>query len=606
MKIRVVSIHKNRRGVALLYAVSSAFVAAGMVTLMLGVALASDKTADVQSDAAQADFLAAGALEAAKKSVQSSIANWTAIPSTGTIDIDGHTATYVVRETGFNRTSQDPVGIQSIETGYEIRAESQFGAHASQAYRIVNARSTPLLQFAVFYNDDLEIAPGPNMTIAGRVHSNRNMHLSPDATLRLNTNYVHAVGNLYRNRKDDPTRSPGTVLIREFVTNPWNATEPVGYATMWSKAQLQALGPASIGGYDSNFTTGYDHNGNGVWTDTGDILPFGLGALAYWDAPTGYTGGSGSTVQTGQHGISESVVPQSGSIAMYEPTTGGNYNWNSATQSYVPVAAGTGTHSQGFYHDNADLKVIVNAAGTSFKCYNGAGTDITTLVGSAVTLSRIYDARQANGGAGNTKTVQIDIGLLHASGQFPANGLLYAAHYGAGTGTTAKGVVLKNGALLPAKLTVASEDPVYIQGDYNVGSGTVTQKGAAVVCDAINLLSNSWTGTKTNTSGLPNATATTYNVAMIAGNMPSSVGHYNGGLENLPRFHENWSNINCTIKGAMVNTWRSEHATAAWVYGGNRYTAPNRLWSYNTAFNTVANLPPFTPMAVEAIDVVTW
>lgn len=591
---------------ALLYAVSSAFVAAGMVTLMLGIALASDKTADSQSSSKQASFLASGALESAKKTVQESIANWASLPESGTVQIDGHQATYTVRPTGFSRTVSDEAGIQTIETGYEIRAVATEGGVPSQAFRVINSLSTPLFQFAVFYDGDLEIMPGPSMAISGRVHTNQDMYLGSNNTLRLNTNYVHAVGSMFRNRKDDPTLSQGSVLIREWVQNPWNLAEPANYYSMWSKSQLASLGIPSIGGFDSNFTTGWDVDGNGVYTDAGDLLPFGPGALAYWDEPTGYANGSGNTVETGEHDLGEAVVPQIGSIHMFEEESGGDYAWDSATSSYQPVTPGTGTHTKGYYHDNADLQILVNAAGTSFKAYNSAGTDITALVSSAISLSTIYDARQANGGSGVTKLVDINVGLLQATGQYPANGLIYAAHYGAGTGTSAKGVRLKNGALLPAKLTVASEDPVYIQGDYNTGNASVTQKGAAVICDAVNLLSNSWNNTKNRTSGLPGASATTYNVAMIAGNQTSGVGNYNGGLENLPRFHENWTGINCTIKGAMVNTWTSAHATAPWVYGGNRYQAPNRIWSYNTAYNSVLNLPPFTPMAVSARDVVTW
>ena len=33
----------------------------------------------------------------------------------------------------------------------------------------------PIFQFAVFYGNDLEIAPGPDMTLIGRVHSNGNL-----------------------------------------------------------------------------------------------------------------------------------------------------------------------------------------------------------------------------------------------------------------------------------------------------------------------------------------------------------------------------------------------------------------------------------------------
>jgi hypothetical protein len=80
---------------------------------------------------------------------------------------------------------------------------------------------------------------------------------------------------------------------------------------------------------------------------------------------------------------------------------------------------------------------------------------------------------------------------------------------------------------------------------------------------------------------------------------------YSGGFENFPRFHENWGGINCTINGSFVNFWNSQFATGTWGASGV-YSAPNRLWGYDPMFNTVANLPPFTPMAVTAVDVVCW
>jgi hypothetical protein len=213
----------------------------------------------------------------------------------------------------------------------------------------------------------------------------------------------------------------------------------------------------------------------------------------------------------------------------------------------------------------------------------------------------MYDARQANGSSTKIKLLNINMGLLAATGKFPSNGLLYAANNGEGSGLNAAGVRLTNGSTLPSKLTVVSEDPVYIKGDYN----TVAKKGAAVIGDAVNLLSNAWDGSKTKGS-LPAASATTYNVAMVAGNLNTTVGGYNGGLENLPRFHEDWSGKTCSIAGSFVNTWYSAFATGAWNIGGDFYNPPARLWTYDTAYNSVANLPPFTPMAVAAHDVVSW
>jgi hypothetical protein len=133
----------------------------------------------------------------------------------------------------------------------------------------------------------------------------------------------------------------------------------------------------------------------------------------------------------------------------------------------------------------------------------------------------------------------------------------------------------------------------------------VDKKGAAVIGDAVNLLSNAWDGSKAPGS-LPSASATTYNVAMITGSYSSEENRYNGGLENLPRFHERWSGVDCNISGSFVNIFDSAYATGDWQYGGDRYTAPIRNWQYDPAFNSIANLPPFTPMAVSASRIVSW
>ena len=149
---------------------------------------------------------------------------------------------------------------------------------------------------------------------------------------------------------------------------------------------------------------------------------------------------------------------------------------------------------------------------------------------------------------------------------------------------------------------MVTENSIYVQGDYN----TNNKVGAAVIADAVNLLSNSWDGSKGASSSLPGASETSFNLAIITGNTETVGSKYNGGLENLPRFHESWSGVKCNITGSFVNTWESQYANAPWRYGGNVYKAPGRAWSYDTDFNTVANLPPFTPMAVTAENVAVW
>ena len=290
---------------------------------------------------------------------------------------------------------------------------------------------------------------------------------------------------------------------------------------------------------------------------------------------------------------------------MFEPASGAVGDWSLVGGNYVHTP-GSGTFDKGFYHGNADLTIIANATHTAWTAYDSQDNDVSAFIpAGAVTLSRLYDARQAGGPSGaSTKvpTLKIDMGLLDTSAKWPANGLLYVGCNRKGTGTNAKGVYLFNGSSLSTKLTTVSDGPIYLQGDYN----TQNKKGCAIIGDSVNLLSNGWSGTKSKSGGVPSADPTTYNTAIIAGNtntIPN--GQYSGGFENFPRFHENWTGVTCTINGSFVNFWPSRFGTGPWGYS-NSYSPPTRMWGYDPMFNTVANLPPFTPMTVVAVDVVCW
>ncbi len=600
---------------ALLYAVFAAFTAATLVSVLLATSLSSTKISVVKNFNGQAEYLAQGAIEAAKNMVRGEIAAWRVPPPTGVVTINGIPVSYTITQISPDGVasnikpwaagdppviSVDGSGIQTIITSYRIDASATVQNSTATAHRLVHAEAVPVFQYAVFYNTDLEVNPGPSMTLSGRIHTNGDLYLGCGNTLKLNSNYVRSAGDIHRNRKDNPSASTGTVSIRNWVANPFDVTEPNSYFTMKSKSQMGAV--ATVGGYDSNFTTGYDSNGDGDFFDVGDWLPWGPGALDYWSEPTGYAGGTGSTVKDSAHGVTAATPPPLGAIDMFEPAAGGG-DWSLVSGNWTHTP-GAGTHDKGFYHANAGLSIIANAANTSWKAYDASDTDVTAFIpAGTVTLSTIYDARQAGGTGGvstKVKTLKIDMAKLATSAKWPANGLLYAGCNGKGTGVNAKGVQLYNGSALPTKLTAVSDGAVYVQGDYNL----TNKKGCAVIGDAVNLLSNGWTGTKAKGTGVPTASATTFNTAIVTGNTNTVGSNYSGGFENLPRFHENWSGVNCTLSGSFVNFWPSQYATGAW--GSATYSPPNRLWGYDPMFNTVANLPPFTPMTVTAVDVVCW
>jgi len=371
---------------------------------------------------------------------------------------------------------------------------------------------TPLFQYMIFYDDDLEILPGPSMTLGGRVHSNADIYVGCGATLTVDSQYFRATGDILRERKNDGTDSGGTVNVRVLGDTTY--------------VNMDAA-------HDSDFAT---------WTAY---------ALNTWNG----------TVQDGSHGVREIAVPDVKTIKAFEPD---------------------GT--KGFYHENADL-VIRNGS-----AFDQAGNPVALPAGT-ITEKSMFDARE-----NKTITVtEVNVGLLNTSGQFPTNGLIYAYRTDA-TSSQPNGIRLTNGKEVLRPMTVVSEDPVFIHGDFN----TVNKKGTAVISDAVNLLSNAWNDSKNSTSGLPAASNTTYNVAVVSGivSTPDGGGNYSGGFENLPRFHENWTGKTATIRGSFINLYESEIATSPWRYGGNVYTAPNRDWQYDTALQNMENLPPFTPSAV--------
>jgi hypothetical protein len=225
---------------ALLYAVFAAFTAATMVTVLLSTSMSSTRISVSKNFGGQAEYLAQGAVEAAKNLVQAEVAAWRTPPGAGTVTIDGNvvnfTITQISPDTGGSSNIKawaagdppvirtDATGLQTIVTSYRIDAAVTVQGNSATAHRLIHAEAVPVFQYAVFYNTDLEVNPGPSMTLSGRVHSNGNLHLGCGNTLTLNTNYVRSAGNIYRNRKDDPTQSTGTVAIRNWVANPFSGS----------------------------------------------------------------------------------------------------------------------------------------------------------------------------------------------------------------------------------------------------------------------------------------------------------------------------------------------------------------------------------------------
>jgi hypothetical protein len=274
------------------------------------------------------------------------------------------------------------------------------------------------------------------------------------------------------------------------------------------------------------------------------------------------------------------------------------------------------------FQTQAGLIVAIDAS-NNVKVYNKSGANITTTVqgaavsGAITTNDTIIDNREGNTtGNGTVRVTTLDVGILTANVNANTfgglwNGMIYLIDTSADpNGVTAKRAIrLKNGGSLPdGGLTVASGNPVYVQGDYNTGttstiqpasnnatspdptSPTVpgyTRQPAAIIADAVTILSNAWLDLKSGS--VPTASPTTVNAGLISGIVPTGDGYYSGGVENFPRFLENWSGKSFTYYGSMIELYKSQQAIGRWG-SANVYSPPNRAWYFDTSF--VSNPPP--------------
>lgn len=246
--------------------------------------------------------------------------------------------------------------------------------------------------------------------------------------------------------------------------------------------------------------------------------------------------------------------------------------------------------------DGSNNVTILNTAGVAVTASSQSSADraLYNAVRPAITTGQtIQDGREA----ATVRLATLDVSKLNAT-QVPGwNGVVYVSDTSAGQsgGTPKRGVRIKNGTTLPnGGLTVVSDNPVYIQGDYNTSS---TRQPAAVLGDAIMILSNSWTDSNSSaTLTSRKASNTTINAAILSGIVPTDPSFpgklaYSGGVENFPRFLEDWSGRTFTYTGSMVQLFYSKQAVGRWGKD-NVYNPPNRAWAFDTNFRK--NPPPGT------------
>jgi hypothetical protein len=464
----------------------------------------------------------------------------------GRINVEGSPTTVTTNlDSQFNGlyglvyTSTIRAEARPLNTSYDI------GAAVEQKLQLA---SIPIFQFAIFYSMDLEINPGPEMTITGKVHGNANLYLAPVNGLTF-LDDVAATDRVFLHRHpDDPTSSGKvTPVFKEpYVENVSSLTLPI--ATNNSPETVQGIVDEPPFNEDPDSPSGkarYYNNCDLIITVTPTNVLVKSGA---WDD---------------FNAIGPDVNP-------------------GKTNAYYSFISTNGT----FYDDREGKMTVL--------------TDFD--------VGKLNAWLNAGGGSLNSKAklnLGHDLNSVYIQETRLPSGKLSA-------------VRVVNGRTLPSSgLTLVTPRPLYVKGHFNAPNvtagytNTVGTKPASLVGDSITVLSDAWTDSANDatTDPLRAAANTTVNAALLAGIVPTTnywgTKHYSGGVENFPRFLEDWTGDSLTYNGSMVVLFPSRFATGWWkspaAYPTGYYQAPTRRWAFDLNFLDHRKLPPATPQVRKLI-----
>jgi hypothetical protein len=404
---------------------------------------------------------------------------------------------------------------------------------------------------AIFYEGDLELHPGPDMTISGLVHTNSDLYAKAYSKLKFmsNVSYVGKYSESVPYNIESPPNAPY-----------WADDLPSAN----SKTMSQQL------------------------SQVGRIEPFGASPSTLFNT---------TDSNPNNDGFREIIEPPVSTFP--DPTQ------IAALRLYNQASVKININSS---KPAADPTRVVILDGNN----NSLDATKATKIAAALSNQSIYDRREAT----SVNVTSVDMSVLDGvlAGVSGFNGVVYIHDVATGE----NGIRLKNGAILNNDLTIASDNGVYIQGDFNTG-GTVksdgshdptsvpsnngnsnndqspvatgyNKKSVAVAADAVMILSNNWSDTNSSKDiSTRIASATTVNAAVLSGNVPTTPTNLSGGAHNFPRFLEDWSGKDFTYWGSLVQSFSSQSFTGNWGTG-QIYSPPNRRWNFDPQFLTTA--PP--------------
>ena len=363
------------------------------------------------------------------------------------------------------------------------------------------------------------------------------------------------------------------------------------------------------------------HANNNIYTGSSQPLTFSADVTATGSIQKRTWGGYNVSAMTGS--INYQAQKETNVTSLTLPI--GTNNTAAAVREVInqPPAGESSSSAIGQqrYYNKAELQILVSNSTVTIKVQQPFDTSPVTInwtnANYFITTNLSYtDQREGK----TTRTTEIDVGKLITwsgtnsqvigklgSGNPP--NILYVADNRTVTSSQIAVVRLVNGQVLPSRgLTVATPNPLYVKGHYNVPNAylgttnTSSSKPASLVSDALTILSPNWNDANSASSFTSRPSVdTTVNSAILTGDVDSAGANgdtpFSGGVMNLTRLLEDWGNgaRRLTLNGSIVNLFNSVRATAPWQTPGTYYYAPTRDFNFDNNFLDSTKQPPGTP-----------
>ncbi len=409
--------------------------------------------------------------------------------------------------------------------------------------------NTPIFQYSVFYEGDLELAPGAAMRIEGDVSANGSIFMgsTTTGTLTLTQKVRYLPPGVFNQDSLGNTvyRKPGTPVGASMSAPVFTTSQLSQVETLTESENLQ-------GGVDATELV----------SRRPDLFPT-------------------------ENDVYRSIIAP----------PPGTANPNETPSTYDSTKGDDPTISSQRIYNRAGLLVTVNTNNTvtitKVDPVSHTSVDVTSTYATAVTGigTSIRDMREGKDVAMTTIDVST-LKTLLAANYTDFNGVLYV-NVKSATVTNPGAVRLVNAETTPETIyntgfSVATNGGLYVKGNYNTtprADGTINP--AMLMGDAVTLLSYNWNdadaGASMFTAGVLNGTRLgdapvaadgtkklTIEAGILTGNVPANSTTPSGGAQNLVRYLEDMrtNGINVLMHGSVGRLFQSKNYVAGFKQPG--------------------------------------